>query len=83
MMPIRIGPASRSNSVHLADLAHIAGAIGVQLVRDFQPLWNISATIAALPDPDSIPPGVWPIFVTDVVNPDNELGFHLNKAGQP
>ena len=82
MLPNRIGLASRSTTVGLADLSRVAAAVGLQVSRDFQPLWNVSATVTPLPNPDSIPPGVWPIFVVDQVAP-GEAGLHLNKGGQP
>ena len=83
MNPIRLGLASRSKSVALADLVKVASAIALQVARDFLPIWNVMATVSALADPDSIPPGVWPIFVTDDAVGSNLAGLHLNKAGQP
>src|SRR5258708_2065059 len=83
MIPRRIGLASRVGSVTVADLARVAAAINLQVSRDFQPIWQISAVISALPDPDSIPPGVWPIFLVDDTGYDGAAGLHLTKHNQP
>ena len=85
MVPKRIGLASRSNSVSLADLTRAAAAINLQVQRDFQPIWNVSASIVALPDPESIEPGVWPVFMVDADDPrlDGALGLHLTDHNQP
>ncbi|MGE5147005.1 MAG: phospholipase D-like domain-containing protein, partial [Candidatus Eiseniibacteriota bacterium] len=83
MTPRRIGLASRVGSVTVADLARVAAAINLQVSRDFQPIWQISAVISALPDPDSVPPGVWPIFLVDDTGYDGADGLHLTKVNQP
>jgi hypothetical protein len=83
MVPKRIGLASRSNAVSLADLTRVAAAINLQVQRDFKPIWNISASIVALPDPESIEPGVWPVFIVDDTGFDGALGLHLTDHNQP
>src|SRR5262249_35805415 len=83
MLTRRVGLASRSNSVGLHDLARVAAALSVQLTRDFQPIWEIAATVSVLPDPDSVGPGVWPIFVVDDTGYSGASGLHLTDANQP
>jgi hypothetical protein len=83
MTPRRIGLASRVNSVSLAELTRVAAALNVQISRDFQPIWQIAATVSALADPDVVPPGVWPIFVVDDTGFDGATGLHLTDANQP
>src|SRR6478752_6445452 len=83
MVPKRVGIASRSQSVNLHDLANVAGALNLQIQRDFQPIWNMAATVAAIPDPEFIEPGVWPIFIVDDVGTNGALGFHLTEHQQP
>src|SRR5262249_23201671 len=77
--------ASRSNSVSLADLTRVAAAINLQVQRDFQPIWNLGASITAIPDPESIEPGVWPVFMVDTDDPQLQgaLGLHLTDHNQP
>jgi hypothetical protein len=62
-LPFQIGLASRSTSVSLADVVKVTMAINLQISRDFAPLWGVSATVVAVPNPDAIDPGIWPIFV--------------------
>ena len=83
MIPKRIGLASRSRTVSLADLTRVTAAINLQVQRDFQPIWNINASIVALPDPESIEPGVWPVFIVDDVGFGGALGLHLTDNQQP
>ncbi len=83
MTPKRIGLASRVGAVSLADLTRVAAAINLQVSRDFRPIWDIEATVAALPDPDAIPPGVWPIFIVDDTGYAGAAGLHLTGANQP
>jgi hypothetical protein len=82
MVVKQIGIASRSTSVSLADLAKVAAALSVQVSRDLSSIWGISASVSALPNPDSINPGVWPIFIVDNL-PDGEAGIHLTDHMQP
>lgn len=83
MLPIRLGLASRSSSVQLRDLVSVAAAIGVQIERDLKPIWNVSATISAISDPDAIPLGVWPVYVVDDTGFDGAEGLHLTDDKQP
>lgn len=83
MLPRRIGIASRSQFVGLHDLTKVAAALNLQVNRDMRTVWNISATVSALADPDSIEPGVWPIFIVDDVGQPGALGLHLTEHQQP
>ena len=83
MTPRRIGLASRVGGVTVSDLARVAAALSVQVSRDFAPIWQIPAVISALPDPDSVPPGVWPVFLVDETGYDGALGLHLTDHNQP
>jgi phospholipase D-like protein len=83
MIPKRVGIASRSQYVGLHELTNVAAALNLQVQRDLYPIWNISATVSALPDPESIEPGVWPIFIVDDTGFDGALGLHLTEHKQP
>ena len=83
MLPRRIGIASRSGSVELRDLIKVAAALNLQIARDLQPIWNISASVTALADPESIEPGVWPILIVDDVGHPGADGIHLTEHQQP
>ncbi len=83
MLPRRVGIASRSQMVGLRDLVNVAAAINLQVNRDLQDIWNVTATVSALPDPESIEPGVWPIFIVDNLEQDGAAGLHLTEHQQP
>jgi hypothetical protein len=81
-LPYQIGLASRSASVSLKDLVKVATALNLQIARDFAPIWGVSANVVAVANPDSIDPGVWPIFVEDDIGTDAS-GFHHTLQNQP
>ena len=83
MLPRRVGITSRSQAVGLHDIVKVAAALNVQASRDLQDIWNISAMVSALADPESIEPGVWPIFIVDDVGQDGAAGLHLTDHQQP
>jgi hypothetical protein len=82
MLPRRIGLASRTQRVSFVALSKVAAALNVQVTRDLQPIWGVTASVIALSDPDSIEPGVWPIYIEDDI-PENALGLHLTNHQQP
>ncbi|GAC1338426.1 MAG: hypothetical protein NVSMB18_04810 [Acetobacteraceae bacterium] len=81
-LPFQIGIASRSAAVSLADVVRVTAALNVQITRDFAPIWGVSASVVAIPNPDAIDPGLWPIFIDDDIEAD-ALGFHLTRHNQP
>jgi hypothetical protein len=83
MLPRRVGIASRSQSVNLRDIIRVAAAINLQANRDLHSIWKISASVIAIADPESIDPGVWPIFIVDDVGQDGVAGLHLTDHKQP
>lgn len=82
MLQRRIGLASRTPHVSFIALSKIAAALNVQVTRDLQPIWGVTASVIALSDPDSIEPGIWPIYIEDSI-PENALGLHLTDHQQP
>src|SRR5258708_38573012 len=83
MLQRRVGIASRSQVVGLRDSIKVASAINLKANRDLQNIWNISATVTALADPESIEPGVLPIFIVDDLGQDGATGLHLTDHKQP
>ncbi len=82
MLPARVGLASRSPSVTFEQLVQVASAITVQVNRDAAPIWNVAGTVTALPDPDNVEPGIWPVFIADDL-PDGVGGYHTTGHNQP
>ena len=82
MLPRRIGLVARTPHISFAQLVRVAAALNVQVMRDLRPIWNISGSVIALDNANSIEPGIWPIFIEDSI-PDNALGIHLTDHHQP
>jgi len=83
MFPIRVALVSQSSQIDFVALSKAANAINLQVSRDFMPIWGVSATVVALPDEAAITPGLWPVYIVDVVGLNGALGFHLNAHNQP
>ena len=47
MLIRHVGVVSESDSVPLPQLARAAAAVQKQVTRDFAPIWNVRATVAA------------------------------------
>jgi phosphatidylserine/phosphatidylglycerophosphate/cardiolipin synthase-like enzyme len=82
MLNARVGLASRVADIKLPDLVRVANALSVQVARDLAPRWSVTATVTAIPDPDRIEPGVWPIFIVPQLD-DDAAGVHQTEHGQP
>jgi hypothetical protein len=63
------------------EVMRVAAALQKQVVRDFQPLWGVSATVDAFGSLDDVPLDYWPIIVVDDV--PNGAGVHLDQDGKP
>jgi hypothetical protein len=84
MLSIRVGLAdkTREKLFPLDELTRVASALTLQLQRDVLPIWHVNASVSALADAASIPPGVWPVFILDKL-PPGEGGVHLTAHNQP
>ena len=82
MLQIRIGLADTTGTVDNHTMAAAAAALNVQVTRDLPKFWNIDASVEYLPDPHSIPQGVWPVFIVKEL-PEGEGGFHTTQHNQP
>jgi len=82
MSVIQVGLTDRTKSIDPQLLQSAAAALNIQVMRDLPQFWNVRATVRYLPDPKSIPVGVWPVFLTAKLPPD-EGGVHLDKKNQP
>lgn len=80
VLPAHVCLVSESRHVSQADLADVAGALQLQVTRDFQPLWKASAVIVAAAVP---PPGAWPVIVRDSLDEPGALGYHTDTHRQP
>jgi hypothetical protein len=82
MSVIQVGLTDRTKSVDPQLLQSAAAALNIQVMRDLPQFWNVRATVRYLPDPKSIPVGIWPVFLMAKL-PPGEGGVHLDKKNQP
>jgi hypothetical protein len=82
MAVAQVGLVDKTGKIDPQLLQETAASIGIQVTRDLSPIWNVQATVQALPSPNQIPVGVWPVFLVAKLPPD-EGGFHSDKRNQP
>src|SRR5215831_20685090 len=82
MSVIQVGLVDKTDALDPALVRAAAASLNIQVMRDLPQWWPISATVEYLPDPKSIPVGVWPVFLMAKL-PPGEGGVHLDKKNQP
>ena len=83
VVPAQVALVSQSGRVSLERLQHYATALQEQVVRDFGPIWRVSATVSAYADARQVPSGHWPIFIQDDIHMQGAAGVHLDDHNQP
>jgi hypothetical protein len=84
MLARHVALVSLTRHVQLDQLAIAAAAIQKQITRDFAPIWEIDADVAAFGKLSDVPLGYWPIVIRDDIHEQGAQGIHLNKRnGQP
>jgi hypothetical protein len=80
-MPVRSVVLINESSMPLTlDRLHeVARALQIQVVRDFQPVWDESASVTVAPK-SQVPAGSWPIRIVD---DSSLLGVHNDDNGHP
>ena len=82
MSVIQVGLVDKTGQLDTQLVQEAAAALNIQVMRDLAPVWNVQATVRYIPDPASIPTGVWPVFLVAKL-PPGEGGVHLDKKNQP
>lgn len=82
MSVIQVGLVDKTGKLDASLVQAAAAALNIQVMRDLPQYWNIQATVRHLPDPNTIPVGVWPVFLVAKLPPD-EGGVHLDNKNQP
>jgi hypothetical protein len=83
MLVNHVALVSLSKKVSAAALAQTAAALQKQVTRDLGPIWSLSATVDSFPDLKSIPPGYWPVIITENIKDPGAAGYHNDKNNQP
>lgn len=80
-LPIHLALTTNGVTVPAAELDRVAAALAKQVLRDFGPIWQISATIDAFANLDDVPVDYWPIILQK--NVQGAAGYHEDENGQP
>jgi hypothetical protein len=80
MQPIALVP--RNMTIAPDELALVASAVQIQLLRDFGPAWNIQASLTAFATLAAVPQGSLIVFL--VADANGRAGLHFRpQSGQP
>jgi hypothetical protein len=83
MTSIHLALVVEAPTVSARATTEIAAALQRQLSRDVAPIWEVSATIDVFAALEHVPPGYWPILVSDNIPGVEDIGMHLDQDGQP
>jgi hypothetical protein len=61
----------------------VASALQTQVVRDFSPLWDVSAVVSGFRSLEDVPLGYIPMAVVNARLPGNRRALHLTLGGAP
>jgi hypothetical protein len=80
-MPVRSVVLVNESSLPLSvdRFREVARALQIQVVRDFEPVWEESASVSALTG-TQVPAGAWPIRLVDQ---STQLGVHMDEGRHP
>jgi hypothetical protein len=74
---------SESKSIEMGQVSVVAAALQKQVARDFGPIWEITGTVDAFDQLESVPVDYWPVIVRDNINQPGAAGFHQDEQGRP
>jgi hypothetical protein len=61
----------------------VAAALQKQVIEDFQPIWDRTATVVPVQSINQIPHYAWPVIMVDKPLGDDALGYHLDQNNRP
>lgn len=81
---VALVPLQRQNDPDSnTELLRVAAALQTQVVRDFGPIWDVSAVVTPFLSLEDVPPQYCPIVLTNDPLPRGDHGFHLSADGRP
>ena len=83
MPTINLALVSEVDGHDPSDVSRVAAALQRQAMRDFNPIWQVSATVDAFPRLEDVPIGYWPMIVETDIDVPGAAGVHEDKDGQP
>jgi hypothetical protein len=78
MLTSYVALTALTDQITIEELARVAAALQTQVTRDFAPLWQINAVIAAAAF-EAIPAGYIPVIVQDTLESEGVNGFHRTR----
>jgi hypothetical protein len=72
-----------SEQFPLNDVLWAVGALNKQIIRDFGPIWDVSASVDVAESLDLVTPGKWKIALVDNIKGDTLKAFHGWAGGIP
>jgi hypothetical protein len=79
-LPVHVALVDETNSIAADELAHVAGALNEQVLRDFAPVWHVRASVGAYPQ---APASTWAIRIRHTLDEPGALGYHTDDHNQP
>jgi hypothetical protein len=83
MLITELALVADTDRVDCSQLNRVTAALQKQAIRDFQPIWDITATVDAFDRLEDVPIGYWPMIVRDDIDVQGAAGVHLDDDGQP
>ena len=74
---------SETSRISASGLNRVAAALQKQAVRDFGPIWGVSAIVSPFSRLEDVPLDYWPIVIRDDIGFAGAAGIHLDQDGQP
>jgi hypothetical protein len=79
----RVGIVSQTSETTADELARVAAALNLQVIRDFAPIWDVAATVQVYTRIREAPYGTWLILLRDDIPGEGQAGFHRSRRGLP
>jgi hypothetical protein len=79
-LPVHVALVDETATIAADELAHVAGALNEQVLRDFSPVWHVRASVGAYPQ---APANTWAIRIRRSLDEPGALGYHTDEHNQP
>jgi hypothetical protein len=80
-LPMHLALVPDGVDVSASELSQVAAALSKQVQRDFQPIWEVDATVDGFARLEDVPTDYWLILL--MTNVQGAAGYHQDDNGQP
>lgn len=81
-LQMHVALVSHTSRVSFPELAKVSAVVQKQVLRDFGPLWSVTATVDGYEHANDVPTDYWLVSIRDTI-PYDAAGIHLDRDGQP